>query len=170
MQIATILCHSLFSLFVMGGFVMESKLVLIAGGSGCGKSALAQSLRMKYPNTFALLHLDDYYMRASSAMKLQNGAANWEHPDSLDFDHVVFDVCTLLEGNSVTVSTKSEFYNPGYLPTLHNKISQVVEPRPIVFVGRVSHAAYSRATRELSELSMYLDYTNRRLTCAAFRK
>jgi uridine kinase len=135
---------------------MESKLVLIAGGSGSGKSTLAQNLREKYPYTFALMHLDDYYRHASRTPKLSSGAVNWEHPDALDFSRLAYDVTALVKGTPAMIHTKSEFYNPGYLPTLHNKIWQRVEPRPIVIVEGYL-ALYDPALQRMSDLSVYLE-------------
>lgn len=49
---------------------MNSLIIGIAGGSGSGKSTVAVSLCKKYPDQFALLHVDDYFKKKEDAPKL----------------------------------------------------------------------------------------------------
>lgn len=135
---------------------MVGKLVLIAGGSGVGKSTLAIKLVKRYPSVFSLVHLDDYYKTPVEVPKLASGTPNWDHPDALRFDTLFTQIGELLAGASISVETKSELYNPEYDPALRNKIRQVICARPIVLLEGYL-ALWDERIRRLSHLSIFLD-------------
>ena len=135
---------------------MRNKLVIIAGGSGSGKSALAVNLRRAYPELFALLQADDYYRTAETVPRLSDGRPNWDTPDALLFDDMVRDVERLLNDTSITILTKSELHNPGYKAQLRNKTKCTIMPRPILLLeGYLT--LYDERLRRLADLSVYLD-------------
>jgi len=96
------------------------KIIGMAGGSGSGKSTVAIALCKKYPEKFALLHLDDYFKKTEEVPKLE-GFTNWESPESIRFDDLFKDIKSLSEGREIKVLTKSELYNPNYDRNLKNK-------------------------------------------------
>lgn len=133
----------------------QTKVLGIAGGSGCGKTTVAIYLHNTYPGKVALLHLDDYYKKPEDAPTI-DGRRNWDHPDSLMFDALAQDIEQLASGKSLTIMTKSELYNPHYDPRLHNTIKYVVEPADIIVVEGYL-AFYDQRVRELMTLKVYLD-------------
>jgi uridine kinase len=135
---------------------MRSRLIIIAGGSGSGKSTLAANLYHSYPSVFSVVHLDDYYKSFAEVPKFPDASPNPEHPDALRFNDVLRDIKLLSLGQSIAVLTKSELYNPGYDPKLHNKITYRIEPRPIVLLEGFLALAEPRI-RALAYASFFLD-------------
>ena len=131
------------------------KLVGIAGGSGSGKSTLAISLCRKYPQICALLHIDDYFKKSEDAPTLA-GFTNWDHPDAIRFDDLYRDLLSLKSGNSITILTKSELYNPGFDYTLRNKIEYTIEPKLVIILEGYL-ALYDERVRSLLDVKVYLD-------------
>ena len=133
----------------------QVKIVAIAGGSGSGKSSVAEALYRKYPETFAILHLDDYFKAEKDTPRLGNHT-NWEHPDGVFFEKILRDLQLLKSGNSVTLFTKSELFNPEYDSKLDNRIEYIIEPKPIIiFEGYLS--LWDESIRDISDLKIYLD-------------
>lgn len=131
------------------------KIILIAGGSGTGKSTLAVSLCKKYPDKISLLHVDDYFKKKEEIPTL-DGFANWDHPQSLRFDDIFKDLTSLKNGESVKILTKSELYNPGFDRNLKNKIEYTVLPKPIIILEGFLSLADERV-RNISDHMIYLD-------------
>jgi uridine kinase len=131
------------------------KLVGVSGGSGSGKSTLGIALYKKYPNTFALIHIDDYFKSRKNAPILY-GFANWDDPASVRFDDLYKDLIALKSGQTITIFTKSELYNPNYNPTFGNKIEYTIQPRSIIVLE--GHLALSdQRIRDLMDLKIFLD-------------
>ncbi len=127
----------------------------IAGGSGSGKSTLAVAFAKKYPDTVAIVHIDDY-PSPKEATPTFHGFLNREHPDAIRFDDLYADLCALRDGKSITVHTKSELYNPDYTLEKNNKIDYVIQPKPIIIVEGYL-ALCDERIRKLMDLKIYLD-------------
>ena len=135
---------------------MRSKLVVIAGGSGAGKSTAAIGLCRRYPKDVALVHLDDYYKEPVEAPRLPDGSVNWDSPNALRFDDLTRELRGLLDGGAVTVLTKSELYNPGYRAKLRNYVRQRLEPRPIIILeGHLT--LFDQRIRTLADACIFLE-------------
>lgn len=127
----------------------------IAGGSGSGKSTVAVALCKKYPEKIALLHIDDYF-KTKEQVPMLEGFTNWDHPESIDFEHISNDLASLKTGKSVKIVTKSELYNPSYNHLLKNKIEHTVESKPIVILEGYL-ALCDQTIRDLLDYKVYLD-------------
>lgn len=134
---------------------MNYKCIGIAGGSGSGKSSLAISLCQKFPEQFALLHIDDYFKPTADVPKFGE-FSNWDDPDAIRFDDLRNDIKALLLGESVKVLTKGELYNPEFTIELKNKKEVIIEPKPTVILEGYL-ALHDTEIRELMDLKMYLD-------------
>lgn len=135
---------------------MKRSLLGIAGGSGCGKSTLAIGLCERYPKTYTLVHLDDYFKRSKDAPKLQDDSPNWDHPDALRFDDLLTDIKALLGGWSIMVRTKSELYHPEYRPELRNRKPYRISPKRIIILEGYL-ALYDQRIVDLMASSLFLD-------------
>jgi uridine kinase len=131
------------------------KIIGIAGGSGSGKSTVAVSLCKKYPDTFALLHIDDYFIKKEEAPVLE-GFTNWDHPSVVRFAELQKDLTSLKEGKAITVSTKSELYNPEYNHAFRNKLEYTIEPKPVVILEGYL-ALSDNSIRDMLDYKIYLD-------------
>jgi uridine kinase len=116
---------------------------------------LAIGLCRKYPDSFALVHLDDYF-KPKEIAPAAHGFTNWDHPDAVRFDDLLRDLLALQNGRPISVITKSELYNPDYNPELRNKIEYTIKPRPAVVVE--GHLLFQdRRIRELMDLKIFLE-------------
>ena len=132
---------------------MKSKIIAIAGLSGAGKSTVAISLLDKYPEKFALVHLDDYFKKKIEIPTLF-GMTNWDDPDAIDFEKMLGDLNQLITGHSINIRTKSEKYNPQYHVT-DTKINYTIEPKPIIILeGYLS--IWNQTIRNIVEKSFFL--------------
>ncbi len=131
-----------------------NKLIGIAGGSGSGKSTLAIALCRKYPNTFALVHIDDYFKKSADAPR-KGKFINWDHPDCLRFDDLHEDLQKLIRGESIFVNTKSELYHPDYDPKSRIRISHEIQPKPIVLLEGY-FALYDERILRLIDFKIFL--------------
>ncbi len=130
-------------------------IIAIAGGSGSGKSTLAVALCRKYPNTYALLHIDDYFDMKENVPKLGE-LINWDDPRAVRFDDIYRDLLALKNDTPVTIRTKGELYNPGYISALKNKIEYTVFPKSrVILEGYL--ALHDERIRALMDFAIYLD-------------
>ncbi len=75
-------------------------LILIAGGSGSGKTEFCRFLLNRNPD-FALLSTDDYYVDRLNLTADELRLCNFDHPDSIDFAALTADVKSLLAGQDI---------------------------------------------------------------------
>lgn len=130
-----------------------SKLVIIAGGSGTGKSTVSISLCKKYGDRCTLLHLDDYFKKEAP---LVNNLSNWEDPQVVLFDKLYEDLTLLMAGESITVSTKSELYNPEYVHHQGNKKEHTLCSKEIIILEGYL-ALHDERFRNMADTMFYLD-------------
>ena len=66
---------------------MHPKLVLVAGGSGSGKTYFVKKLMENLTDDKALLICQDNYYKNLDHLALEErSTVNFDHPDSIDFD------------------------------------------------------------------------------------
>lgn len=83
---------------------MRKPLVIgICGGSGSGKTAIANALFKYYKGTSLILNQDFYYKDLSSMSFTSRCKQNFDHPDSIDFDLLFLQLSKLLSGNKVEI-------------------------------------------------------------------
>ena len=103
----------------------------IAGGTGAGKTTLAQAVysKLKKEENIAYLTHDNYYKDISHLSYEERSKTNFDHPDSLDTDLLIQHVKDLKEGKTVNV--------PVYDFTTHSRLKDevlVVKPKRIILV------------------------------------
>lgn len=132
-----------------------TKFVGIAGGTGAGKSTLAIGLVQQEPQTYALVHVDDYCKRLEDAPRMGE-FINWDHPDAIRFDDLLRDLAALKQGDSIRLTTKGELYHPEYDPEAPHKIPYEIIPKPVVLVEGYL-ALYDERIRSLMDVRIFLD-------------
>src|SRR3972149_4680268 len=101
----------------------------IAGGSGSGKTTVAQEILQRVgPDRIAYLQHDSYYKDLSGLPPQQRAEVNFDHPDSLDNELLVRHVECLRAGMAVDV--------PIYDFATHSRTEQTyrVSPRGVIIV------------------------------------
>jgi uridine kinase len=108
----------------------SSHLVIgVAGGSGSGKTTVAQTILQRVgPDRISFLQHDSYYKDLSGLPQPQRAEVNFDHPNSLDNDMLVRHILFLREGKPVDV--------PIYDFSTHSRTDKtfVVQPRSVILV------------------------------------
>lgn len=129
----------------------DTLVLAITGGSGSGKTTVAEALgRALLPKTVLILREDDYYR--------DNAATPGFDPDRFNFDHVDTRDHTLLADHLAALKAGRAIAMPRYDFVRHARRAERVpaEPADIVIVEGI-HALHDPALRALYDLSVYLD-------------
>lgn len=129
----------------MTGFIKPSKpfILGIAGGSGSGKTYLAQAVRSAVgDNCCEIILQDNFYIDQSARFDFDGGAVNFDHPDSLDFGNLASCLQVLKTGQAVEI--------PIYDFKSHKRLGETlrVEPKPLIIVDGIL-IFHSQAVREV---------------------
>jgi len=123
----------------------------IAGGSGSGKTTVAQSILQRVgPEQIAYLQHDEYYKDLSGLPPAQRAAINFDHPNSLESSLLVQHIEQLKQGQPVEV--------PIYDFATHSRTNQsfTVNPRRVVLVEGILIFTES-VLRELFDVKIFVD-------------
>jgi uridine kinase len=123
----------------------------LAGGSGSGKTTIAESIVESIgPESVALIQHDAYYRDQTHLPLEERAKVNYDHPDSLETDLLVEHLRGLLAGKAIE--------RPVYDFTVHNRASETVRvaPHPAVLVEGIL-VLYEPTLRDLMDLKVYVD-------------
>lgn len=125
----------------------------IAGGSGAGKSTVAQLLADHFKNKILLLAHDRYYRDQSHLSMEERKQVNYDHPSALETSLFVNHLSQLIAGNTVEV--------PMYDFTKHNrsKETELVRPKSIIVVEGIM-ILKEEGIRGLLDLKVYVQCDN----------
>ncbi len=123
----------------------------IAGGSGSGKTTIAQAMAGEIGGEHCahILH-DSYYRDLSDLDETARAEINYDHPESLETELLVAHVHALQHGAGVDI--------PRYDFAVHNRYAETdrVEPRPVILIEGVLALA-EPALREVMDLKIFVD-------------
>ena len=133
---------------------MTSRIVCIAGGSGAGKTTLAEGLALSLGDRAALLSLDEYQKSKYEVPRAPNGRPNYDHPDAVDWPRFLADVAVLRGGSDIRLRQKRKHssMDGGVLPAAIVTISS----RPLIIVEGYL-ALWHPEARALYDLAVFLD-------------
>ena len=123
----------------------------IAGGSGSGKTTVAQEILQRVgPDRIAFLQHDSYYKDLSGLPPTQRAEVNFDHPNSLETELLIEHIATLREGKLVEV--------PIYDFSTHSRTTRtfMVQPRRVILVEGILIFA-ERALREMFDVKIFVD-------------
>jgi uridine kinase len=125
-------------------------LVAIVGGSGSGKSWLADRLQMLLPEKAGRLSLDDFYRDQSHLPPGRREKVNFDHPSAIDWPCVEEVLQSCRRGVAVN--------RPRYDFTTHTRFpeSSVRQPLPLILMDGL-WLLHRPAVRQLFDLSIYID-------------
>jgi uridine kinase len=123
----------------------------IAGGSGSGKTTVAERVRKAAPGrTVAILHHDSYYRDNSHLTAEERTRINYDHPRAFETELLVQHLEALRRGQAVDV--------PVYDYTTHSRTDKTrrIEPADIVFVEGIL-VLESAELRGQMDIRIYVD-------------
>jgi uridine kinase len=107
-QLAGVFMFKLFLTFALcvSHLVLASSPIVIgiAGGTGSGKTTLAQKIQAALGSDAVLIEQDCYYKDLSHLSFDERKKTNFDHPDSLDFERLGQDILALKTGHAIEKS------------------------------------------------------------------
>lgn len=130
----------------------SSPLVIgIAGGSGSGKTTVAQTILQRVgPDRISFLQHDAYYKDLSGLPPVQRIEVNFDHPNSLETDLLTKHIMQLKAGQAVEV--------PIYDFSTHSRTERTytVQPRGVILVEGILIFTEA-ALREIFNVKIFVD-------------
>ncbi|MFN2151729.1 MAG: uridine kinase [Anaerolineales bacterium] len=123
----------------------------IAGGSGSGKTTVAQEIMARVgAEHIAFLPHDAYYKDFANLSFSQRAAINFDHPDSLETSLLIEHIQQLKAGNPIHL--------PIYDFKTHSRTAKtiLVEPQPVILVDGILIFAEPKL-REMFDVKIYVD-------------
>lgn len=123
----------------------------IAGGSGSGKTTVAQTILQRVgADRISYLQHDAYYKDLSSLPPTQRAEFNFDHPNSLETELLTEHIRRLREGKLIEV--------PVYDFSTHSRTNRTftVQPRGVILVEGILIFAEA-ALRELFDVKIFVD-------------
>jgi len=123
----------------------------IAGGSGSGKTTVAQVILQRVgPERIAFLQHDSYYKDLGGLPPVQRAEVNFDHPNSLETGLLIQHIEQLKRGEAVEV--------PIYDFSTHSRTMQTftVQPRGVILVEGILLFT-EQVLRELFDVKIFVD-------------
>lgn len=132
--------------------IQKQPLVIgIAGGTGSGKTTVANAILKRVGNQhLAFLPHDAYYRALEELPLAERARINYDHPDSLESDLLVQHIIQLKKGLPIEL--------PVYDFTTHSRTDRTVhvDSRRVILVEGIL-IFYEKAIRELCDVRIFVD-------------
>ena len=128
----------------------EPFVVGIAGGTGAGKTTVAELIADSVEGSVVRLAMDDYYEDLSHLEFEERAAVNYDHPDAFEWSLLRDQLAALCAGETVET--------PVYDFEIHNRRAETrtVEPAPVIVVEGI-FALYDDAITDRMDLRVYVE-------------
>ena len=129
----------------------SSILIGIAGGTGSGKTSIANYLLKKFGSDQLIVIEQDSYYKNNSALSIdERNQQNFDHPDAIDIELFNKQLVSLLGGKSVEI--------PIYDFSIHNRRNQrqFVKPCKIIVIEGIL-TLYFDSLRKLMNIKVFVD-------------
>ena len=122
----------------------------IAGGTGSGKTTLAQHIADAFGDRVTIIAHDSYYRAQHDKTKEERSRQNYDHPDAFETDLLCHHLELLAQGEAVDV--------PVYDYTIHDRSdrTQRVEPRAVIVLEGILLFS-DKALRDYMDLKIFVD-------------
>jgi uridine kinase len=123
----------------------------IAGGSGSGKTTVAQAILQRVgPERISFLQHDAYYKDLSGLPPVQRAEVNFDHPNSLETELLIQHIRQLRDGRAIEV--------PLYDFSTHSRTDRTIhiEPRRVILVEGILIFTEA-ALRDLFDVKIFVD-------------
>ena len=136
----------------------ECIIIGVAGGSGSGKTTVANNLVKVFSREDAVLIEQDSYYRELSHLKFEERAlTNFDHPDSIEFE--------LMRNQILDLKNGKEIEKPIYNFKTHSRENDIemVHPSKIIIVEGILIFAV-KEIRDLFDMKIFID-TEMQMRC-----
>ena len=130
---------------------MNTILIGIAGGTGSGKTTLANKLVDSFgDDEVSILRHDNYYKRHDEMNYEERSRLNYDHPDAFDTELLCEHIKELKTGSSVSM--------PVYDYSLHNRPKEtiLVNPAPVIVLEGIMIFAEPKLC-DLMDIKVFVD-------------
>ena len=130
---------------------MAPFIIGVAGGTGSGKTTLAEKIADAVPvGTATVIAHDSYYRDRQDLSHEERNRLNFDHPDSLETDLLVRHLAALRAGQSIEM--------PQYDFSEHQRVAETVTvaPTPLIVVEGIL-VFVEEALREMMDLTVFVD-------------
>ena len=125
-------------------------IVGVAGGTGSGKTTLAQHIAQAFGENVTVIAHDSYYRLQKNMTYEQRCLTNYDHPDAFETDLLCAHLDALCKGESVQV--------PVYDYTVHNRSDLTVCVHPTSLIVLEGILIFSdQALRDRMDLRVFVD-------------
>lgn len=110
----------------------KAYVIAIAGGSGSGKTYLANAIYERLgPEIACVISQDSYYIDQSSKFDHDGGSVNFDHPDAIDFTLLAEQLALLKNGETIDI--------PYYDFATHSRLekSQTQYPKKVILLDGI---------------------------------
>ena len=142
---------------------MKPYVISISGGSGSGKSLIAQVLAKRFKKHIVFLEADQYYKNAKHIPRISGKYLNFDNPKA--FDHA------LLAKHILQLKKNKIIQSPIYNFLIHKRLKKTItkEPKPIILVEGILLLA-DPSLRKLIDLKTYIHaFSDRRVAYRLYR-
>jgi len=131
--------------------MLKPLIIGIAGGSGSGKSTVAENVaELLTTSSVAFIDMDAYYKNFSSLSLDERRTLNWDHPDAFDFDLLCSHLESLSRGKTID---KPEY---DFVTHLRRAEPTRVEPADVIVIDGILLFVDDRV-RELCDVKVFVD-------------
>ncbi|EFM38270.1 uridine kinase [[Eubacterium] yurii subsp. margaretiae ATCC 43715] len=126
-------------------------LIGITGGTGSGKTTVAEAIHSAFEgNSITMIMQDSYYKDQSHITFEERLKTNYDHPHSIDMEHLIRDLKSLMSGKSIDM--------PVYDFAEHTRKSETVHivPTDIIIVEGIL-VLDDKNLRDLLDIKIYVD-------------
>lgn len=130
---------------------VDPLIIGIAGGSGSGKTTVAQTILQRVGvDQIAFLQHDSYYKDLSGLPPAQHEAINFDHPDSFETELLIQHIACLRDGKAVKVP----IYD--FATDRRTDKTFIVEPRRVILVEGILIFTEAKL-REMFNVKIFVD-------------
>lgn len=129
---------------------METLVIGFCGGTGSGKTTLANRIYKKFEDEAILINMDCYYKNHPEMTYDERTRINYDHPNAFDTDLLIADLKALKEGKTIR--------HPTYDFTRHMRADEwaVVEPKRLIIVEGIL-LFENKELADMLDIKVYVD-------------
>ncbi|ATZ20111.1 uridine kinase [Mesoplasma lactucae] len=126
-------------------------IVIIAGGSGSGKSTVAKKIANQIlgDKSVDYISMDNYYKDLSHLNEEERKKVNFDHPDAIDTDLLVHDLNELKERHAVEIPQYD------FVTSNRTKETKTIGPADVIILDGI-FALHLKEIREMGDIKLFI--------------